>query len=62
MARGGLAQQRQAGMIYGAVFAVNSNRSAHLEPTPDRWGRSGVRASRLWRAPGADQFDSDSVI
>jgi len=30
-------------MIYGEVLAINSIRSAYLEPTPDRWGRSGVR-------------------
>ncbi len=51
---GGLAQRRGTGMTYGAVLAVNSDRSANLKPTPDRWGRSGVRALRLWRAPGAD--------
>jgi len=59
---GGLAQRRLTGMIYGAVLAVNSDRSAHLEPTPDRWGRSGVRASRLRRAPGAGISGRDSGI
>jgi len=46
-------------MIYGAVLAVNSNRSVHLKPTPDRWGRSGVRpapVARTGRGPNQWQF------
>jgi len=62
----GRARDRRAGaatlmgMFYGEVLAVNYPGCAHLEPTPDRWGRSGVRASRLWRAPGAGNSRSDS--
>jgi len=42
-------------MIYGAGLAVNSDGNAHLEPTPDRWGRSGVRPAPLART-GRAQF------
>jgi len=46
---GGLAQQRLQDMIYGEVLAINFDGCAHLESTPDRWGRSGVRPAPVAR-------------